>query len=52
MKVLTVRLEDELHKAFKVKCVLDDVDMNAVVSKLIEDYVKDAKVKQASRPKK
>jgi len=51
-KLLTVRLDDELHKAFKVKCVLDGVDMNAVVTKLIEDYVNEAKLKLPSRPKK
>jgi len=52
MKLLTVRLDDELHKAFKVKCVLDGADMNAVVTKLIEDYVNEAKLKLPSRPKK
>jgi predicted HicB family RNase H-like nuclease len=46
MKALTIRLEDELHKAFKIKCVVEGVDMNAVVTKLIEQYVKE------SRPKK
>ena len=52
MKVLTVRLEDELHKQFKVTCVLEGVDMNAVLTKMIEDYVNEAKVKLPSRPKK
>jgi hypothetical protein len=46
MKALTIRLEDELHKAFKVKCVVEDVEMNAVITKLIEQYVKESKPKK------
>lgn len=46
MKVLTVRITEELHKALKLKCVSDGVDMNAVVTKLIEGYLKE------TRPKK
>ena len=45
MKVLTIRLEEELHKAFKIKCVTEAVDMNAVITKMIEGYVKAGKVK-------
>jgi predicted HicB family RNase H-like nuclease len=45
MKVLTIRLEDELHKAFKIKCVTEGVDMNAVITKMIEGYVKAGKAK-------
>ena len=45
MKVLTIRLEEELHKAFKIKCVTEGVDMNAVIIKMIESYVKASKVK-------
>ena len=52
MKALTIRLEDELHRAFKIKCVTEGVDMNEIVRKLIENYVNEAKVKQPSRPKK
>ncbi len=53
MKALTIRLEDELHRAFKIKCVTEGVDMNDVIRKLIENYVNEAKkVKPPSRPKK
>jgi len=45
MKVLTIRLEEELHKAFKIKCVTEGVDMNAVIIKMIESYVKAGKAK-------
>jgi predicted HicB family RNase H-like nuclease len=45
MKVLTIRLEEELHKAFKIKCVTEDVDMNSIIVKMIESYVKTGKAK-------
>jgi predicted HicB family RNase H-like nuclease len=45
MKVLTIRLEEELHKAFKIKCVTEGVDMNAVITKMIASYVKAGKAK-------
>ena len=45
MKALTIRIDDELHKAFKIKCVTEGVDMNAVITKMIEGYVKAGKVK-------
>ena len=41
--MLTIRMSEELHKAFKLKCVSEGVDMVAVVNKLIEGYVKEAK---------
>ena len=43
MKALTVRIDEELHKAFKIKCVTEGVDMNAVITQLIENYVKESK---------
>jgi predicted HicB family RNase H-like nuclease len=46
MKMLTIRITDELHKAFKLKCVSEGVDMVIVVNKLIEDYVKESKPKK------
>jgi hypothetical protein len=46
MKALTIRLEDELHKAFKIQCVVEGVEMNAVVTKLIAQYVKESKSKK------
>ena len=45
MKMLTIRIPEELHKQFKVKCVMDGVEMNAVLNKLIADYVKGSKAK-------
>ena len=45
MKVLTVRITEELHRAFKIKCVTEGVEMNTVVTKLIEGYVKGSKPK-------
>ena len=46
MKMLTIRMSEELHKAFKLKCVSEGVDMVAVVNKLIEGYVKENKPKK------
>jgi hypothetical protein len=46
MKALTVRIPDELHKAFKLKCVSEDEDMNKVILKWIESYVKERPKKQ------
>jgi len=44
--MLTIRMSEELHKAFKLKCVADGVDMVTVVNRLIETYVKDNKPKK------
>ena len=49
MKALTVRITEELHKAFKIKCVTDGVDMNAIVTKWIEAYVKESKPKRGGK---
>jgi hypothetical protein len=46
MKALTIRLEDGLHKKFKIACVVEGKEMNAVVTKLIELYVKEPKPKK------
>jgi predicted HicB family RNase H-like nuclease len=46
MKALTVRITEELHKALKIKCVIEGVDMNTVMTKLIESYVKENKPKK------
>ena len=46
MKALTIRINEELHKAFKIKCVVEGVEMNVVVTKLIEQYVKETKPKK------
>ena len=45
MKMLTIRIPEELHKAFKLKCVSEGVDMGSVITKLIEEYVKESKPK-------
>jgi len=46
MKMLTVRIPEELHKALKLRCVSEGLDMQAVVTKLIEKYVKESKPKK------
>ena len=46
MKMLTIRMPEELHKAFKLKCVSEGVDMGSVINKLIEGYVKESKPKK------
>ena len=46
MKMLTLRIPEELHRALKIKCVTEGVEMNTVVTKLIEDYVRKAKPKK------
>ena len=51
MKMLTLRIPEELHKAFKIKCVTEGVEMNTVVTKLIEDYVKEGKPKPKPKAK-
>ena len=45
MKMLTVRIPEELHRALKVKCASEGLDMQSVLTKLIEGYVKGSKVK-------
>jgi predicted HicB family RNase H-like nuclease len=45
MKMLTIRIDEELHKALKIKCVMEGKDMNSVVVSLIEVYVKTGKSK-------
>ena len=44
--MLTIRISDELHKAFKLKCVSEDVDMNTVLTQMIERFVKETKPKK------
>jgi hypothetical protein len=46
MKMLTIRIPEELHKAFKVKCAVEGVDMVSVITKCIEGYVKETKPKK------
>ena len=49
MKMLTVRVPEELHKAFKLKCVSEGVDMGSVITTLIEGYVKGRKPKSKKK---
>lgn len=46
MKMLTVRIPEERHKAFKLKCVAEDVDMGSVITTRIASYVKETKPKK------
>jgi predicted DNA binding CopG/RHH family protein len=46
MKMLTIRIPEELHKAFKLKCVSEGVDMGSVITKLIEQHMKESKPKK------
>jgi predicted HicB family RNase H-like nuclease len=45
-KTLLVRMSEELHRAFKVKCAQEGKNMNSVVGELIESYVKEKPKKQ------
>jgi len=45
MKMLTIRIPEELHKAFKLKCVSEGVEMVTVLTQFIESYVKETKAK-------
>jgi predicted HicB family RNase H-like nuclease len=45
-KALIVRLSKDLHKGFKVKCAQEGQNMNAVLTALIEGYVKETKPKK------
>jgi predicted DNA binding CopG/RHH family protein len=49
MKMLTIRIPEDLHKAFKIKCVSEGVDMGSVITKLIESYVKESKPKSKAK---
>lgn len=40
-----VNLSDELHRRFKIVCVMQGKDMSEVVRKLIEEYVEKAEKK-------
>jgi len=45
-KTLIVRISEQLHRAFKVKCAQEGKNMNGVMSALIESYVKEKPKKQ------
>ncbi len=51
MKMLTLRIPEELHKTLKVKCAIEGVEMNTVVNKLIEDDVMEGKPKTKQKTK-
>jgi hypothetical protein len=39
-KRLTIDLPYKLHRAVKLKCVREDLDMKAVVTEALEEFVK------------
>jgi predicted HicB family RNase H-like nuclease len=45
-KTLIVRLSEELHRAFKVKCAQEGENMNSVLTAMIQSYVKEKPKKQ------
>ena len=45
-KTLIIRMSEELHKAFKVKCAMEGQNMNGVLIAYIESYVKETKPKK------
>jgi predicted HicB family RNase H-like nuclease len=49
-KTVIVRLSEELHRAFKVKCAQEGENMNSVLTAMIESYVKDP-AKRAKKQK-
>jgi len=51
MKTLLIRLSDDLHKEFKVKCAQEETTMNTIVDRLIADYVRGKEGKQRSKPR-
>lgn len=40
IKTLTLRLDDEFHKALKMKCIQDDTDMTTYILNLIKTDMK------------
>ena len=48
-KPLIVRVSEELHRAFKVKCAQEGKNMNSVLSAMIESYVKGDKPKSKTK---
>jgi hypothetical protein len=44
-----VNLSEELHRRFKIVCVLEGKDMSEVVRKLIAEYVERAEKKLKSK---
>ena len=46
MKHLQIKLDDDLHKRFKLVSVQEDKDMAEIVRSLIEEYVAKAEKKQ------
>ena len=40
IKTLTLRLDDEFHKALKMKCIQDDTDMTTYILNLVKKDMK------------
>lgn len=45
VKQIHIKLADEIHKQLKMNAVLQDISIQDLVSKLIEDYVAEQKKK-------
>lgn len=45
MKVVNVKMDDELHKAFKIKVATDDSNMQDKIIQLIKEYLDNYEVK-------
>jgi metal-responsive CopG/Arc/MetJ family transcriptional regulator len=43
MKLLTIDLKDDLHRAFKEKCAREGVTMSEVIRKLIKEWLEKSK---------
>jgi antitoxin component of RelBE/YafQ-DinJ toxin-antitoxin module len=43
MKLLTIDLKDDLHRAFKEKCAREGLTMSDVIRKLIKEWLEKSK---------
>lgn len=41
VKKITLRLENEVHQAFKVKCIHDNTNMQEVLTEKVMEYLKE-----------
>jgi hypothetical protein len=49
MKNFNVKIDEALHKRFKIACVLEGTEMSEVIRRHIENFAKRAEKKQKSR---
>lgn len=45
MKNITIRMDDEIHKALKLKTISDDITIQDKILNLIKEYVENNKKK-------